>query len=327
VPYNNVTSRTDVEVRIPEQVSQEMLGKATEQSAAMQLFRRVPVAATQVRFPVLSALPVAYWVAGDTGLKQTTEMAWANKFLNIEEIATIMPVPENVYDDMTVDIWSEAEPYIREAFARTLDSAVFFGINAPASFPTNVVAAAAAAGNAITQTTTFADNAARQAYAAAGGIFGQLDEVIAAVEEDGFNPTGFLADLSFKRFLRAARKTDGERLDGNRIGGDLGSLDGAPLRYPMTGMWPTSGGAGTNVRAIAGDFQNQFVLGIRQDVSFKLLDQAVITDNTGAIIFNLPQQDMVALRVKFRVGWQVANTINNARPTEAQRYPAATLIY
>ena len=27
--------------------------------------------------PVLSALPVAYFVNGDTGLKQTTEAAWA----------------------------------------------------------------------------------------------------------------------------------------------------------------------------------------------------------------------------------------------------------
>jgi hypothetical protein len=30
---------------------------------------------------------------------------------------------------------------------------------------------------------------------------------------------------------------------------------------------------------------------------------------------------MVALRLTFRVGWQVANTINNQQPTEASRYP------
>jgi HK97 family phage major capsid protein len=317
VPYNNVTSRTDVESRIPEEVSRAMLGAATQQSAVLNLFRRVPVGATQVRFPVLSALPIAYWVAGDTGLKQTTEMAWSQKFLNIEEIATIMPIPENVFDDMEANVWDEAEPFLREAFARALDSAVFFGINAPSSFPTNVTAAAAAAGNNVTE----------GALPAVGGYMADLDTLLANVEEDGFNVTGFVSDLSAKRKFRAARNVQGDRTDPGRITGDLNSIDGAPIRYVMSGMWPSGGAGGTNVRMLAGDWASQFVVGIRQDITFKVLDQAVITDNNNAIVFNLPQQDMIALRVKFRVGWQVANTINNQRPSEAQRYPAAAMIY
>jgi HK97 family phage major capsid protein len=63
----------------------------------------VPVGRAQVRFPVLSALPVAYWVNGDTGLKQTTEVNWTNKYLNIEEIAAIVPVPDNVVADAEVE--------------------------------------------------------------------------------------------------------------------------------------------------------------------------------------------------------------------------------
>jgi HK97 family phage major capsid protein len=295
-----------------------MLGAATEQSATLRLFRRVPVAATAVRFPVLSALPVAYWVNGDTGRKQTTEIAWGQKQLTIEEIATIMPVPENVFDDMEANLWDEAEPYLREAFARTLDSAVFFGINAPASFPLNIRAAAAAAGNNVTE---------GAATAAQGGYMGDIDNLLANVEEDGFNVTGFVSDLSAKRKFRAARNTTGERLDAGRISGDLGSLDGEPIIYTMAGLWPTGGAAGTNTRMLAGDWANQFVVGVRQDISFKVLDQAVIQDNTGAIVFNLAQQDMIALRVKFRVGWQVANTINQQRPTEAARYPASAMVY
>jgi hypothetical protein len=57
----------------------------------------------------------------------------------------------------------------------------------------------------------------------------------------------------------------------------------------------------------------------------KILDQAVIQDNTGAIIYNLAQQDMLAVRLTFRLGWQVANAINNDQPTEAARYPVAVL--
>lgn len=318
MPYNNITTRGDVEATIPEEVSREMLGKDTQGSAVLDLFRRIPVSRKQVRFPILSALPVAQWVTGDTGLKQTTEMAWNNKYMTIEELAIIMPVPENVVADMDMDIWDTSEPYIVEAFHKALDTAVFFGSNAPSSFPTNVLAAAIAAGNTVTEGT---------ATAAAGGYMGDLDNLIGAVEEDGFDVTGFVASRGARRKLRAARDTQGRKLDVGRVGGDLATIDGAPIAYPMRGAWGTSGGAGTNVRMFAGDFRNEFVVGVREDISFKMLDQAVIQDNTGAIVFNLAQQDMVAMRVKFRVGWQVANTLNDDNPTEATRYPAAAMIF
>jgi hypothetical protein len=47
---------------------------------------------------------------------------------------------------------------------------------------------------------------------------------------------------------------------------------------------------------VVGDY-SMAVVGVRQDLTYKLLDQAVITDNTGAIVYNLPQQDLLALRV------------------------------
>lgn len=313
MPFDSLTSRTDTQALVPEEVSRIMLGKAVEQSAVLSLFRHIPVSRNQIRFPVMSALPIAYWVSGDTGLKQTTEMAWTNKFLNIEEIATIMPIPENVAADIEIDIWDNAEPYLREAFARVLDTAVFFGTNAPSSFPTNVVAAAVAAGN----TTTVGLGAAQ------GGYLGDLDAVLAQVEEDGFDVSGYAASRSIRKYLRSARDTTGQALDVGRVSGDLNQLDGVPISYPMRGLWPT--GTGTNAELIAGDFATQFVVAVREDITMKMLTEAVIQDNTGAIIYNLPQQDMIALRLTFRVGWQVANTIRNDNTNESTRYPAAVL--
>jgi HK97 family phage major capsid protein len=314
--YNNVTSRTDAAALIPEEVSTEMLGKATEQSAALSLFRRVPVGRNQVRFPVLSALPVAYFVGGDTGLKQTTEVAWANKFLNIEEIATIMPVPDNVLADVDANIWDEAMPLLTEAFGRTLDAAIFFGTNAPSSWPADVTTAATAAGNDVTEAAT----------AAQGGFFGDLDNLYEKVEADGYEIDGWVASTAAKSKLRKARDTQGRKLDETRVSGDLQTLDGLPVAYAMKGLFPAGGGAGTNTRLFGGDF-SRFVLGVRQDITMKILDQAVIQDNTGAIMFNLAQQDMTAVRLTFRVGWQVSNPINNEQATEASRYPAGVLKY
>ena len=77
------------------------------------------------------------------------------------------------------------------------------------------------------------------------------------------------------------------------------------------------------VRAILGDFTLACVA-IRQDLEYKVLDQAVITDDQGAIIYNLPQQDMVALRVTGRYAFATAIPVSRAG-SGATVYPFATL--
>lgn len=313
MPYNSLTSRSDVAALIPETVSTAMLGKAVDQSAVLQLFGRIPVPGGTLRFPVLNALPVAYWVSGDTGLKQTTELGWSNKYMTVEEIAVILPIPDNVVADVQErNLWDEAMPLMIEAFGRTLDSAVFFGTNAPASFPTNVVAAATAAANTVTIGTNLA---------AAGGFLGDVDDLYGKVEADGYDVNAFIASIAAKPLLRKNRLTTGERTDPGRVGADLNSIDGYPIAYPMRGMWPTGSGA---AQMLGGDWSN-FLVGIRSDITMKVLTEAVIQDNTGQIIYNLAQQDMTAVRLTFRVGWVVKNIINNDQPIEASRYPAAVL--
>lgn len=306
--FNNLTSRSDASPLIPEEVVASVISKATEQSAALTLFRRIPVNRAQQRVPVLSALPLAYWVTGDTGQKQTTELAWQNKFMNMEEIAAILPVPNNVADDVEYNIWDEAEPLLAESVGRVLDSAIFFGTNAPSSFPTDINTAAAAAGNSNTEGNS----------AATGGFYGDFDETVALVEDDGYDVDGVVARTNARAQFRAARSTQGVRLDTDRIAPNLKDIDGNPILYTMRGLWPS------NTRLFAGDF-SQFVVGVRKDVTFEMFREGVIQDNTGAIVFNLLQQDMSAMRVTFRAGWQVANPINYEKSVEADRYPVATL--
>jgi hypothetical protein len=312
VAYNNLTSRADAQALMPEEVSNKFLGGLQDSSAVLGMFTHIPVGRAQTRFPVLSALPIAYWVTGDTGLKQTTEVNWSNKYMNIEEIAAIIPIPENVIDDADVPIWSQIMPLCEQAAGRLLDATVFFGTNAPASFPTNVVAAAAAAGNTI----QIGTNAA-----AAGGIVGDHSDMLAAIEADGYDPTRGVAARTLRGRARQARNTLGERYEEIQTTATTVTIDGVVYEFPMRGLWPTGSGA---VQSIAID-DTEFVVGVRKDITWKLLDQAVIQDNTGAIIYNLAQQDMVAMRLTMRVGWQVANTINYDQPVEASRYPAAIL--
>lgn len=306
--YDNIISRTDAAALIPEAVSTQMLTNLQTESAAMQLFQRIPMSTNQTRMPILAALPVAYFVNGDTGLKQTTEVNWANKFLNVEEIATIVPIPESVFDDASFDVWDAIRPLLEQAIGRALDAAIFFGTNKPGSWPMSIAAGAVAAGNVVARGANIA---------AEGGIAEDINEIMGTVEADGFDVNGFVAARTYRRYLRGARATDGQKL----MDVAANQLEGVALTYAMPGLWPT----GVNVAELfAGDF-SQGILGVRQDFTYKLLDQAVIQDNTGAIIFNLSQQDMIALRVVFRCAFQVSNAINYDQATEASRYPWGVL--
>lgn len=308
MPYNSLVSRTDAAALIPEDVAAGIIQNAVAQSAAMSLFRRTTMARNQQRMPVLSALPIAYFVSGDTGLKQTSEQAWANKYLNVEEIAAIVPIPDAVLDDTDFDIWGEIQPRIEEAVGRTLDAAVFFGINKPTSWPTDIVAAAIAAGNTYNRGTN---------NAAAGGLAEDVNQVMGLVEADGFDVNGFVADRRYRSRLRGARDTTGQQIT------DVGvtELFGVPMRYVAPGLWPSGSGA---AELIAGDW-SQGILGVRQDITYKFLTEAVIQDSTGAIVYNLAQQDMTAMRVVFRCAWQVANPLTYEQATEANRYPFGVL--
>jgi HK97 family phage major capsid protein len=308
VAYNNLVTRANTAALVPEQVSTAMLTTISEQSAVMALGTRIPLASNQARFPVLSALPTAYFVSGDTGLKQTTEAAWANKYIYVEEIATIVPIPESVLDDAGFDVFGSIRPLMETAIVRALDAAVIFGTSAPTTWATegNLVGKAVAAGNVVARGTN---------DAAGGGIVGDISDTVATLEADGFTPNGAVGNVTVRGRLRQNRNTTGEQI---QLDPDLP----VPV-YPgsLAGLWP----AGVNAaELLVGDF-TKLVIGVRQDMTYKLITEGVITDNTGAIIYNLPQQDMVALRLVFRAGYAVSNPINLQQPTAASRSPFAVL--
>ena len=92
-------------------------------------------------------------------------------------------------------------------------------------------------------------------------------------------------------------------------------VEGATISYT------TEGTLAAPALAVAGDF-SMAVIGVRQDLTYKLLDQAVITDDEGAIVYNLPQQDMLALRVVARFAYAVAQP---ASRNAVGGYPFAVL--
>src|SRR5882672_11272460 len=147
MPFDSSITRDDAAALIPEEVSKEIFQDLPKQSVALSMFQSVPMSRKQQRLPVLSVLPFAFFRNGDTGMTQTSNIEWANKYLNAEEVTVVVPIPDTVLQDSEFDLWGQAKPRIVEAVGSVVDGAVIFGTNKPDTWAASVVEGAVAAGN------------------------------------------------------------------------------------------------------------------------------------------------------------------------------------
>ena len=287
----DIINRERAEALIREQITDTIFQDAPKQSTFMSLARKLPnMTSRQTRIPVLDMLPLAYWVNGDTGMKQTSRQAWENVYLTAAELAVIVPIPEAVVADASFDIMGQVAPRVNEAIGMRVDQAVFFGVNRPAEWPSDIITLARQAGNNVSGGITY------------DTLMGS-DGLLAKVENAGYTVSGIVAAMKAKAALRGIKNNDGTPLYAKDMQGSTPyALDGAPMYFPENGSFDTSVAV-----MVAGNF-SQAVYAIRQDVDVKILTEAVIQDPaTKEIVYNLAQQDMVALRVTFRMGWAVPN--------------------
>lgn len=287
-------TREQAEALIQEQLINTIQQDTPKSSVFMGMARKLPnMTSKQTRMPVLDMLPMAYWVNGDTGFKQTSQQAWDNVYLTAAELAVIVPIPEAVVDDASFDILGEVQPRIVEAIGQRVDSAVIFGVNRPKDWDLDIISRARQAGNNV----------------AVGGnpdyynlIMGE-NGVIAKVEEDGYMATGVISSMGMRAKLRGLRTEYGQPIFKTDMQGATPyALDGSPMYFPDNGSFDNS-----ICQMIVGDFKRA-VYAIRQDITVKIIDQGVIQNpTTKDIVYNLAQQDMIALRVVFRMGWALPN--------------------
>lgn len=284
-------ARAEAEALMARQDQREVWQQALEASAALSTFRTVDMGTATARMPVIDALPTAGFVTEATA-KPTAQQVWATKTLTAEEIAVIVPIHENVFDDTAIDVWDEVRPRIAEAVGAVLDGAVFFGTNIPASWPDSLVIGARAAGNV-------------HSAATAGDLIEDVNQTWALVEADGFDVNVNYAARSMRALLRGLRDANDQPL--LSVQGGLGQrpnymIYGEDLVFVTNGAWEpaTAGTPNTGATLIAGD-RNMAILGIRQDITYKILTEATV----GTI--NLAERDMIALRAKMRVAFQVAD--------------------
>jgi HK97 family phage major capsid protein len=296
-------SRSELSTIIEEEYSHDLLAAATDASVALQAFRTVQMGTKVTNLPVLATLPEADFVAESAtesdGVKPTAQVTWANKVLTAEEIAVIIPIHENVVDDASTDVLDEITAQGGAAIGRKLDGAVLFGDDKPVSWTSDDLLAAAVAASA-----TFQVGAAGTDDDLMGSIF----QAAGAVDEAGWDPSVVLAPRGLRYRLANLR---------------AGSADGTPVFLPSLSTAPGAldSIAGLNGRWVSGNTwdrdaaealvvdADRVVVGVRQDITVKFLDQATV----GGI--NLAERDMVALRFKARYAYVLGNTLTTESAT------------
>lgn len=299
----SMIKKSDAYALFEADVISEIMEGAIKQSAVLKSFRRLPnMTSNKTKMRVLDSLPMAYWVDADTdnGRKQLTKQAWANKFITAEELAVIVPIKEDVLDDADYDIWADVKPRVAEAIGKAVDNAVLTGVNRPSGFRADLLSSIEDAGATVKQTSTQT-------------LYSAINDAMVKVEESGYNVTALMGGVDVKGKFRMMLDTTGQPIAGTEIGN-------LPRYFVETGAWDK-----TKAGIVVGDF-SQAVYAIRQDITYKILDQAVIQDPTsGEILYNLAQEDMVALRVVFRMGWEIPNPVNALNDGET-RFPFATVV-
>ncbi|MCK9514261.1 MAG: phage major capsid protein [Actinobacteria bacterium] len=325
MPFNDLITRADAGALTTEEVAQ-LQTELYDTSWLLRLALRLPdMNQAQRRMPIWQNLPFAYFVDGDTGLAQTTDADWTNRFIDAETLAVIVPIPKTVLADSGYDLWAQVRPKLVEALDRAVTGAVIFGLTPagqpiPGTWTTNLggagIFAAATAAGQVLSLANYVD-----LYEAILGEDGVGNPgVCGAVEADGFLVNGHVAAIPMRSRLRNVRSTGGQPIfmQSMQQAGEY-TLDGAGITFPDDGIINAA-----TALMISGAW-NKLAWAYRQDMEWEISTEATITDAAGKTVFNLFQQNMVGLKVTMRIGFALPNPRNYVNPTDVTRFPFAVL--
>lgn len=242
--------------------------------------------------PFLLQNVVVAWV-DQGGIKPKSKPYIGKVTQTLEKLAVIVPMTEEVVEDVAIDLISLVGRLIGEAFAAEEDR-VFFAGDTVAGDPFDGVINAAG--------TTVVD--------LTGTLLPeQLDPLSFPTPTASLNGGKFYMHrqtLSALRTLRASAVAagDGEGpfiVQAPTVSGQPYTLWGYPVE--LTDALPAySAAAADEMFAFFANLQKTCVYGEKMGIRTKILTEASLTDNTGQKI-NLAEHDMIALRAYKRVGY------------------------
>lgn len=287
---------------IPPAFSTTIIEEATQQSAALTLGTRLPMGTRTNEMPIPKTFPKAAWANAPYGSRKPyTTMSLDVMSITAEEIAAVIAIPDTMVEDSSINLWNWCRPRLAEAIAVAVDQAVFFGIDAPASFPAGGISGAA------------------QTADAGVDVVDTVNNAMSLVEVQGLNVTGQTADIGVRGLLRSVRDATGAFLLGTTQAatGPIQTIYGIPASFV-----PLDPDGDFNY--VAGAFNN-LIIGVRQDIRYQMDSSGVLVDDDGRVIINAFQDNVTLLKVWARFGMAIVKPVTVRTPNGAVPFAMAKL--
>ncbi|HAT4314160.1 TPA: phage major capsid protein [Clostridium perfringens] len=266
---------------VPVEQAKDIMKSIARGSSILRLSTVKPMTSDTKKFPVMTEGPGAYWV-GEGERIQTTKAGWIYPEMKAKKLAVIIPVTKEKLKDSTINVFEELKPEIAEAFYKAIDAACLFGTNSP--FAKNIFNSVVKAQNFIVDGTS-------------KSLDLDVSDVMALIEDDGFDVNGFVANNGIKNRLRKLRDANGNQLFVNGV--DTKEFYNEPIEFSRNGAWDK-----TKAEIIAADWSKSLV-GIRDGLEYEILKEATLqgTVDTDGKPISLAEQDMIGIKATMRLGF------------------------
>lgn len=266
---------------VPSEQAAEIIKKVARGSSVMRLSKLENMTSETKKFPVMTSGAGAYWVGEGERIK-TSGATWIFPEVKAKKLAVIIPVTKEKLEDTTIDVFTELQDSIAEAFYQAFDKAAIFGQNSP--FATSILGGIDSVGAEVV------DNSSVNLDLSAS-------DVMAKVEDAGYEVDGWAASIGLKNRLRKLRDSSGAPIyiDGT----DQTELYNQPIEFVRNGAWDKD-----KALAIAGEWKYSIV-GVRDGISYEILKEATLqgTLDADGKPLSLAEQDMVAIKATMRIGY------------------------
>lgn len=272
------------------ETAQAYFDEARKASVVMQLVRQVPLGINGQEIPYTTTKPTAGWVS-EAGQKPTTAGGKSLKTISPKKIAAISVVSAEVVRANPAGYIEDLRADIAEAFAIAFDAAALYGTNTPFG-----------ATNHISATTKSVELGT--VTKANGGVFGDINDGLSLLVNDGKRLTGFAFDDKAEPIFNGAVD-----LNGRPLFIDSPTVEtAATVRAGRLLSRPTFLGEGVgsgDVVGFGGDWRKA-VWGVVGGITYDVSTQSTVTiDNE---LVSLWENNLVAVRAEAEYGWLVHDT-------------------
>lgn len=270
---------------LPKQLSDQVLAKAVEESAVMQLAQRIALPGSGITIPVVTGDAAADWVA-ETAEKPVSNSTLSSKSMTPYKIAVI----ETFSNEFKRDL-----PRVYDELARRLPASI------GKKFDETVFAGTAPGSNFDVLTNSTAVNI--QDTTGGATVYKNLVSAMSTLAAADAELAGWAFSPKADPILLGAVDTTGRPIFVPTANdGAIGSLLGAPI-YRTKRAYKQ--GTVNDVLGFAGDWSQAFY-GIVDGINIAISEEATVNDGSNQI--NLWQRNMFAIRVEAELGFVVKDS-------------------